>query len=409
MGLPVNCEINLHSSFPKGKRNLITDVPGVKVGHVTLGDAEKNIHTGVTAILPHEGNLFRDKVLAGASVINGFGKSAGLVQVDELGTIEAPILMTNTFGVGTGLNGAIRYMLEQNPDIGISTGTVNCVVTECNDGSLNDIRGLHLREEHVREAIEKAGEEFEEGAVGGGTGMICMGLKGGIGSASRIIECDGEQYTLGAIVMSNFGVEGNLRIDGKRLDTTIQKQRQPVDTTQLEERQSGADRQELRQSGVDRQDLRQSGADRQVSLQPGTDRQESVQLGTDWQEPVQTKGMNHPSEKGSVIIVLATDIPLNERQLRRVAKRSVVGLARTGSYLGNGSGDIAIAFSNGNRVPHYSDRDILTIKMFHDNAMDKVFAATAEVVEEAVISSLYHGEAMRGIRNKKVHGLREYL
>lgn len=352
MGLPVNCEINLHSSFPKGKRNLITDVPGVKVGHVTLGDAEKNIHTGVTAILPHEGNLFRDKVLAGASVINGFGKSAGLVQVDELGTIEAPILMTNTFGVGTGLNGAIRYMLEQNPDIGTSTGTVNCVVTECNDGSLNDIRGLHLREEHVREAIEKAGEEFEEGAVGGGTGMICMGLKGGIGSASRIIECDGEQYTLGAIVMSNFGVEGNLRIDGQRLDMTNRKEGKSADKIQREAKSS---------------------------------------------------------EKGSVIIVLATDIPLNERQLRRVAKRSVVGLARTGSYLGNGSGDIAIAFSNGNRVPHYSDRDILTIKMFHDNAMDKVFAATAEVVEEAVISSLYHGEAMRGIRNKKVHGLREYL
>lgn len=378
MGLPVNCEISLHNSFPKGKRNLITDVPGVKVGHVTLEDAEKNIHTGITAILPHEGNLFRDKVLAGASVINGFGKSAGLVQVDELGTIEAPILMTNTFGVGTGLNGAIRYMLEQNPDIGISTGTVNCVVTECNDGSLNDIRGLHLREEHVREAIEKAGEEFEEGAVGGGTGMICMGLKGGIGSASRIIECDGEQYTLGAIVMSNFGVKGNLRIDGRRLDTT-----------QLEGRQSGADRQE--------------------SLQPETDRQESVQLGTDWQESLQSGRMECLNEKGSVIIVLATDIPLNERQLKRVAKRAVVGLARTGSYLGNGSGDIAIAFSNGNRVPHYSDKDILTIKMFHDNAMDKVFAATAEVVEEAVISSLYHGEAMCGIRNRKVHGLREYL
>lgn len=343
MGLPVDCEIHIHNNFTKGKRNLITDVPGVKVGHVTLEDAGKDIHTGVTAILPHEGNLFQEKVLAGVSVINGFGKSAGLVQVEELGTIEAPILMTNTFGVGTGLNGIIKYMLSQNPDIGTTTGTVNCVVTECNDGALNDIRGMHLREEHVLDAIETAGEDFAEGAVGGGTGMICMGLKGGIGSASRIIPCDGQDYTLGAIVMSNFGAKRNLRIDGQRVDTAQQK----------------------------------SG--------------------------------EQSADKGSIIIVLATDIPLNERQLRRVAKRATVGIARVGSYLGNGSGDIAIAFSNGNRVPHYSDNDILTVKMFHDSAMDKVFEATAEVVEEAVISSLYHGEAMRGIRNNKVHGLREYL
>lgn len=368
MGLPVKCEINLHSSFPKGRRNLITDVPGVKVGHVTLEDAERYIHTGVTAILPHEGNLFRDKVLAGASVINGFGKSTGLVQVEELGTIEAPILMTNTFGVGTGLNGDIKYMLAQNPDIGTTTGTVNCVVTECNDGSLSDIRGMHLKEEHVLEAIEGAGEDFAEGAVGGGTGMICMGLKGGIGSASRIIACDGGQYTLGAIVMSNFGVKRNLRIDGQRVDMTQRKTGQQGTVGQ--------------------------GTNKQNPAQPGTGQPEKVV---------------HPSEKGSVIIVLATDIPLNERQLKRVAKRATVGIARVGSYLGNGSGDIAIAFSNGNRVPHYSDNDILTVKMFHDNAMDKIFEATAEVVEEAVISSLYHGEAMRGIRNRKVHGLREYL
>ncbi len=172
MGLPKECAFTIENRFPKGERNLITDVAGVKVGHVTLEDAEKNIHTGVTAILPHGGNLFLDKVLAGVCVINGFGKSAGLVQVDELGTIEAPILMTNTFGVGTGLNADIKYMLDQNPDIGVTTGTVNCVVTECNDGSLNDIRGMHLTQENVWEAIERASEDFEEGAVGGGTGMI---------------------------------------------------------------------------------------------------------------------------------------------------------------------------------------------------------------------------------------------
>ncbi len=320
---------------------MISDVPGVKVGHVTLKDDEKFIHTGVTAILPHEGNLFQEKVAAGACVINGFGKSAGLVQIEELGTIETPILMTNTLSVGAGLNGLIQYMLKDNEDIGVSTGTVNCVVTECNDGELNDIRGMHVKEEHVLKALEKADEEFTEGGVGGGTGMCCMGLKGGIGSASRIITCNEKEYTLGAIVMSNFGVLGNLRIDGKRIKTELPKEDKP--------------------------------------------------------------------EKGSIIIVLGTDIPLSDRQLKRIAKRATVGLARVGSFLGNGSGDIAIAFSNGNRIPHYSKEDVLETKMFHDNAMDKLFDATAEVVEEAVISSMYHAETTKGIRNKVLYGLREFI
>ena len=278
MGLPKDCKVDLQNKFPKGKRNLISDVPGVKVGHVTLKDDEKFIHTGVTAILPHEGNLFQEKVAAGACVINGFGKSAGLVQIEELGTIETPILMTNTLSVGAGLNGLIQYMLKDNEDIGVSTGTVNCVVTECNDGELNDIRGMHVKEEHVLKALEKADEEFTEGGVGGGTGMCCMGLKGGIGSASRIITCNEKEYTLGAIVMSNFGVLGNLRIDGKRIKTELPKEDKP--------------------------------------------------------------------EKGSIIIVLGTDIPLSDRQLKRIAKRATVGLARVGSFLGNGSGVIAKAKYN---------------------------------------------------------------
>lgn len=341
MGLPKDCKVDLQNKFPKGKRNLISDVPGVKVGHVTLKDDDKFIHTGVTAILPHEGNLFQEKVAAGACVINGFGKSAGLVQIEELGTIETPILMTNTLSVGAGLNGLIQYMLKDNEDIGVSTGTVNCVVTECNDGELNDIRGMHVKEEHVLEALAKADEDFAEGGVGGGTGMCCMGLKGGIGSASRIITCNEKEYTLGAIVMSNFGVLGNLRIDGKRIKTELPKEEKP--------------------------------------------------------------------EKGSIIIVLGTDIPLSDRQLKRIAKRATVGLARVGSFLGNGSGDIAIAFSNGNRIPHYSKEDVLETKMFHDNAMDKLFDATAEVVEEAVISSMYHAETTKGIRNKVLYGLREFI
>ena len=140
--------------YKRQEKNLITDVPGVRVGHVTLNDDDKDVHTGVTAVLPHSGNLFKDKVTAGVSVINGFGKSTGLIQVEELGTIETPIIMTNTFGVGTSLNALTKYMLERNEDIGVSTSTVNCMVTECNDGELNDIRGMHITEEDVREALD---------------------------------------------------------------------------------------------------------------------------------------------------------------------------------------------------------------------------------------------------------------
>ena len=340
MGLPIECKLELDIRYKKGQRNLITDIPGVKVGQITLNDGEKNIHTGVTAIFPHSGNLFRDKVAGAVSIINGFGKSTGLIQIEELGNIETPILMTNTFGVGTALNALTKYMLEQNEDIGASTCTVNCVVTECNDGELNDIRGMHVTEADVREALDTAGLDFEEGAVGGGTGMICMGKKGGIGSASRIVEFDGQAYTIGAIVMTNFGVLGNLRINGERISVDIDK---------------------------------------------------------------------NGKDKGSTIIVIGTDLPLSDRQLRRMAKRATVSLGRVGSYLGTGSGDIAIAFSNGNIIPHYSDEKVLDCRYLFENEMDTVFEATAETVEEAIISSLYHADGITGIRGNVVRGLKEYL
>lgn len=341
VGLEKSSKIKLHQKFPKGPRNLITDVAGVTVGQVTLNDDEKEIHTGVTAIRGHKGNLFQEKLAAGAAVINGFGKSAGLVQIEELGTLETPIIMTNTLSVGTALSALTKYMLKENPDIGVTTGTVNCVVTECNDGELNDIRGMHVTEADVWQALDHCSETFEEGAVGSGTGMCCMGLKGGIGSASRIVTVDGEEHTIGVILMSNFGMRGNLTIDGFR-----------------------------------------------------------------------PKGMEFPPqecEKGSVILVLATDLPLSDRQLRRMARRSVVGLCRTGSFLGNGSGDIAIAFSTANRIPHYSEKKIFEMKAFRDDAMDLVFEATAEAAEEAVLSSLDHAATMKGARGNVIYGLREYL
>ena len=339
MGLPENSGFDLHAKWPRGEWDLITDVPGVKVGHVTL--KEGDIHTGVTAVLPHGGNCFQDKVMAGVSVINGFGKSVGLIQIQELGTIETPILLTNTLSVGTACEELTRYMLEGNPDIGVTTGTVNCVVTECNDGRLNDIRGLHVRPEHVREALANASEDFEEGAVGGGTGMVCLGLKGGIGSASRRVEVDGQTYTVGALVMSNFGAPGNLIIGGKHYDTNL--------------------------------------------------------------------GRDERKDEGSIIMLLATDIPLNERQLSRLAKRSMVALGRVGSYCGNGSGDIAIAFTTANRLPHYSEKNILETRMFYDENIDRVFVAGVEAVEEAIISSLYHAETTTGVRGNCYLGLRDFV
>ena len=341
MGLPSNSGLNLYEKYKKGRKNLITDVKGVKVGSVTIQNGDVN--TGVTVIFPHEGNIFQDKVMAGAAVLNGFGKSMGLIQIEELGTIETPIVMTNTLSIGTAATALTKYMLEQNKDIGTTTGTVNCVVTECNDGSLNDIRGLHVTEEDVFKALNSPSDVFEEGAVGSGTGMCCLGFKGGLGSASRVLDIDGKEYTMGAMVMSNFGGSGNLTIGGDHIGRRIKE------------------------------------------------------------------AQNNKKDQGSIIIIIATDIPLSERQLKRVAKRASISLARTGSYMGNGSGDVAIAFTTANRLPHYSNTDIIETKMFYDENIDRVFEASVEAVEEAVISSLYHAETTVGFNGKEVKGLREFL
>ncbi|MCI9562674.1 MAG: P1 family peptidase [Oscillospiraceae bacterium] len=341
MGIPRIEPLELHATLPSGPRNLITDVAGVRVGHATVQQGEVN--TGVTAVLPHPGNLFLDKVMASAAVINGFGKSAGILQVQELGTIETPILLTNTLSVGTAFTGLCRYVLEQNAGAGVYTGSVNCLVTECNDGRLNDIQGLHVREEHVLQAISAAGETFEEGAVGGGTGMCCLGLKGGIGSASRVVELDGTACTVGALVMANFGRAGDLMIGGRHIDT-----------------RSAGDRLAVK-------------------------------------------------DDGSIIMLLATDVPLSERQLGRMARRTAVALGRTGSYCGNGSGDIAIAFTTANRVPHRGGAAVEAYRMVRDDRIDPVFLAAVEAVEEAIISALYHARTLTGFQGRTSVGLRDFL
>lgn len=270
-------------------------------------------------------------------------KSIGLVQINELGTLETPIILTNTLSVGTCSTALVKYMLKENEDIGVTTGTVNPVVCECNDGYLNDIRGLHVKEEDVFDAIENAEINFKEGNIGAGTGMSCYQLKGGIGSASRVLKLDDKEYTIGSLVLSNFGLKEDLLVDGIKVGEKI-----------LEK-----EREEL--------------------------------------------------EKGSIIIILATDIPMNERQLKRIARRVPIGLARTGSHIGNGSGDIVIAFSTANRIKHYEDRDIVSIKIINENIIDKVFRGVIECVEEAVISSLLHSEKTIGTSEHKRESLKKYI
>lgn len=336
----ISNEFNIQiGRMKKGKRNLITDVEGVRVGHCTLCEGE--VQTGVTAVFPHQGNLFQDKVMAACHVINGFGKSVGLIQIEEMGTIETPIMLTNTLSVGAVTEAVVKYMLAQNEDIGTTTGTVNSVVCECNDSLVNDIRGMHVREEHVKKAIEDCKEDFEEGSVGAGRGMRCHGVKGGIGSASRILTLDGKEYTIGALTLTNHGLFHDLVIAGRPIGKEIEF------------------------------------------------------------EHFQEK------DRGSVITVLATDAPLSERQLKRICKRAVVGLSRTGSYSANGSGEIVIAFSTANRIPHYPKGDILSYKMLHDEVIDKLFRGVAEAVEESVLSSMLHAETVVGRNQVCLQSLRE--
>lgn len=324
-------------------------MPGVTVGQVTKIDA--GIRTGVTAILPHQNNLFQNKVTAACKVLNGFGKSCGLIQVEELGAIETPILLTNTLNVGTVFTAVAEYMLEQNPDIGLIDGTVNPVVGECNDAFLNDIRGLHITKNDALTAILKADKNFEQGNVGAGAGMSCYELAGGIGSASRSLEFNQQVFTLGVLVLSNFGKLPDLVVNNQPLGATI---------NQLEAKIIK-------------------------------------------QEP------ELANEKGSIMMIIATDLPLSSRQLKRVCLRAAVGMARTGSYIGHGSGDIVIAFSNSNLIKHRQENDLYTIKALQEECLDQVFRATVESIEEAILNSMFFAEAVQGFEGRSRRSLRDYM
>ena len=329
--------------LPPGARNAITDVPGVTVGHATLRGGDVN--TGVTAIIPHPGNVFRDKVMATSVVFNGFGKTTGLVQVDELGAIETPILLTNTLSVGTAAEALVQYKLRRNPEIGLTTGTVNPVVGECNDSFLNDIRGLHVKASHVDEAISSAAADFAQGAVGGGTGMTAYGLKGGIGSASRQMKLDGKVHHLGILVLANFGRPDDLTIGGRPIGKRI----------------------------------------------------------------AEAKKAKGTPDQGSIIIVLATDLPASERQLLRVARRTSIGLGRTGSYLGHGSGDLCIAFTTANRIDHNERKSVIAWQALAEPKIDLAFRAAVEATEEAVIEAMLAADPMVGRAGNRRESLRDYL
>ena len=325
-----------------GEHNAITDVKGVLVGQVNVHDDKKGAHTGVTAILPHGGNLFKEKVPAGIFLANGFGKMTGYPQVKELGNIETPIVLVNTLNVAAGLDGIIDYTFsfKDNGDC----RSVNGVVGETNAGGINDIRARFLTPKHVLEAITTAKSgPVEEGVVGAGSGTKAFGFKGGIGTSSRVLPKSMGGYTVGVLVQTNFG--GFLRVDG-----------------------------------VD------------VGEKLG---------GYPWQKEIE-------SADGSIMMIVATDAPIDSRNLERVAKRAFMGLAKAGGIASNGSGDFAIAFSTAeqNRVPHNGvPLEKLKVTEVQNDDMTPIFMATIEATEEAIVNSLFKAHDVKGYNGKVTKSL----
>ena len=326
--------------FRPGKLNAITDITDVRVGHVTLVQGD-SIRTGVTAILPHGGNLFREKVPAAVYVGNGFGKLVGTTQIEELGQIETPILLTNTLGVWDVANGTLDYMLGLPGNENVRS--INPVVGETNDGSLNDIRGRHVTRQHAVEAIRNATSgPVAEGSVGAGTGTICFGWKGGIGTSSRVLPSSLGGFAVGAIVQTNFG--GVLDIAG-------------------------------------------------------------VPIGKELGRYAFRNEVKNPGD-GSCIIVIATDAPLNSQQLKRLAKRATLALGRTGSSMSHGSGDYVIAFSTSLDVRiRASEPRTQTIPRLREDDLSPLFQATVEATEEAIYNSLLQATTVKGYQGREAEAL----
>ena len=318
-----------------GFNNTICDVDEVLIGEMEIKDDK--YQTGLTTVFPHPRNMYNEKVVGAAYVFNGYGKSAGLIQIEELGQIETPIVMTSTLNVGKIMDGLLDEVLEQNPNV----TSINSIVMECNDGYLNDSRDKPLGKNHLLKTFENRKKEFKQGDFGAGAGMTCHGFKGGIGSSSRIININGVEYTLGIILNSNFGSSNGAELifNGRRLSPYIEKYSEEY------------------------------------------------------------------LDKGSIVGVFATDIELDSRQLKRVLKRIELGIARTGSYAGNGSGDVFVGFSTKNKITKPFNANI---KRFNDDDINIVFKAVVEMSEEAVLNSMLFAHTI--IKENKIRkGLLEYL
>ena len=325
-------------TLPPGPLNAITDVKGVRVGQVTLSRGEGKlvpgqgpVRTGVTAILPHGGDLWREKVPAATWVLNGTGEMTGSIWINTQGALEVPILLTNTMNIGKVMDGVVAFMLKKYPDIGIGDDVVAPTVAECDDSTLNDARGRHVSVDDTVRAIEAAKEgPVQEGAVGAGTGMISYQFKGGIGTASRVLPAEAGGWTVGVLVNANMGRRADLTVLGV-----------PV--------------------GREIKDL-----------------------------------MPKESTDGSIIIVVATDAPLDHLKCQRLASKAALGLARTGTIANHGSGDIFLAFSTGNRVPHYPKPLTYALNVVADDHLDPIFRAAEEATEEAILNALTMATTMAG-------------
>lgn len=330
--------------MPRGARNLISDVPGVTVGHSTIHKEDN--HTGVTVILPCGDNIFKNKRIGAAYVHNGYGKTLGTIQMQELGTLETPIALTNTLNVGSVHDALVEYTLTRCKQEGTVCVSVNAVVGECNDSSLNDIARRVVTAAHVEAAIQAARPDFEEGSIGAGTGTLCYGFKGGIGSASRILEIGGRQFTLGVLVQSNYGSTADFVVNGRPVGREVLERMKEKDFT-----------------------------------------------------PAQI-------DKGSIMVVLATDLPVTSRQLQRIARRAGAGLARTGSFIGHGSGEIMLAFST---APALSGDEAFESRLqVREELLDTAFRAAAEATNEAVLSSMLHAKTAKGLDGRMWYSLADF-
>ena len=314
-----------------GPGNLITDVPGVRVGHCTVDEGK--CHTGVTVVMPPSNNPFVDKLTAASCVFNGYGKTLGLVQVDELGTLETPIALTNTLNVGRVHDAIVSWMIKRCEEDGVALTSVNPVVCECNDSRISEIVKRPIGEKEVFSAIASASVVFDQGAVGAGRGTTCYGMKGGIGSSSRLMKLDGKTYTIGVLVQSNYGASADFR---------------------------------------------------------------RVCLPENLAE----------SDQGSIILIVATDLPLSARQLRRVLRRTSVGMARIGSYIGHGSGEIAVGFTTAPRLDQGSFKMQMMLK---EDRMNLPFRAVGECAEEAILQSMWHATPDVALDGSAIPSLRQYL